>query len=122
MGADGVCRLGGGKRLIGYVEGNFAGSVEQPGLGVARVDDTLDADNGADMILPVRGFEVLGGIEDRDSAVFVAVAAFVMAFVGVERLCRIGDGGDRLKQGRLVGLDLYDQSDAGLFGDFEVFF
>ena len=45
-----------------------------------------------------------------------------MAFVGVERLCRIGDGGDRLKQGRLVGLDLYDQSDAGLFGDFEVFF
>jgi hypothetical protein len=73
------------------------------------------------MILPARAVELFGRIEDRDSPVFVTVAAFVMAFAGAERLCRIGDAGDRLKQSRLVALDLYDQSDAGVFGDSEVF-
>jgi hypothetical protein len=52
----------------------------------------------------------------------VAVAAFVLALPGAERLGRIGDLGDRLKQGRLVALDLNDQGDIGLFGDLEVFF
>jgi hypothetical protein len=64
----------------------------------------------------------LGRIEDRHGPAFVAVAAFVLALPGAKRLGRIGDLGDRLKQGRLVALDLNDQGDIGLFGDLEVFF
>ncbi len=74
------------------------------------------------MILPIRVVEFFRRIEDRDGTVFVAVAAFVLAFAGAERFCRLGNLGDRLKQARLVALDLNNQSDVGLFGDLEVFF
>jgi hypothetical protein len=52
----------------------------------------------------------------------VAVAAFGVAVAGGERICRLGDLGDRLKQGRLVAFDLNNQGDACSFGDLEVFF
>jgi hypothetical protein len=74
------------------------------------------------VIVPVRLGECLGRIEDRHGAGLVTVAAFVLALPGTERFGRIGDLGDRLKQGRLVALDLNDQGDGGLFGDLEVFF
>ena len=86
------------------------------------MDDTLDADDGADVILPVCVVECFGRLEDRHGTAFVAVAAFVLALAGAERLGCIGDRGDRLKQGRLVALDLNDQGDVGLFGGLEVFF
>ena len=86
------------------------------------MDDPLDADDGADMILPVRVVEFVGRIDDRHGTAFVAVAAFGVAVAGGERICRLGDLGDRLKQGRLVAFDLNNQGDAGSFGDLEVFF
>jgi hypothetical protein len=74
------------------------------------------------MILPACLVEFFGRTEDRYGTAFVAVAAFVIAFAGAERFCRLGDFGYRLKQGRLVALDLNNQCDVGLFGDLEVFF
>ena len=64
----------------------------------------------------------VGGIEDRDGAAFVAVAAGIVAVGTCERGCGGGDFLDLSVQGRLVVLDLDDQGDAGVRRDLEMFF
>jgi uncharacterized membrane protein YeiH len=71
---------------------------------------------------PVGAVEFAFGIEDADGAAFVATAPLVVAVAGTVRGSGGGDLRDCLKQGRLVALDLNDQSDIGLCGDLEVFF
>jgi hypothetical protein len=122
MRADCLRRADGGERLVRDVECGFCGAAQQPGLGAAGVDDTLDTEDGLDMIFPVGVVEFAGGIEGGDGAALVATAPLVMAMAGTQRLGRGGDLGDRLEQGRLVALDLDDQGDVGLPGDLEVFF
>lgn len=122
MGADG---LGGAQRadwLVGDVKSGFAGMAQQAGFTVAGKHVALDADDAGDVIAPVCSVELVGGIEDRDGAAFITVAADGMA-VGTP----VGDrgGGDCLDltvQGRLIVLNLDDQGDVGLRGDVEVFF
>jgi hypothetical protein len=86
------------------------------------MDKTFDTHDGADLILPVRVVEFVGCLEDRDSAVFVTIAALVVGFAGTEWFCLRGDLGDALKQVRLVALDLDDQRDISLLGNLEMFF
>lgn len=112
----------GGERLVGEVEYGFCSAAQQPVLGAAGVDDTLDTEDGLDMIFPVGVVEFAAGVEGGDSAALVATAPLVMALAGTQRRGRGGDLGDRLEQGRLVALDLNDQGDVGLLGDLEVFF
>ena len=52
---------------------------QQPGLGVAGVDVTLNPDDGGDMRVPVGAGQLVCGIEDGDGAAFVAVATYVVA-------------------------------------------
>jgi hypothetical protein len=87
-------------RRVGEVEGGLAGTAQQPGPGIAGVDDALDTDDGLGVGLPVVIIEFAGGIEAADGAAFVAVAPFVMAVVRTERAvvaessamfwCRVG--------------------------------
>lgn len=122
MPSDGFGGAGGGDRRVRDVEGGLGGVVQQPGPAVAGEDIALDTDDGGDVRMPICGGELVGGIEDGDSAAFVAVAAFVVAVVGLERRRGRGDRGNLLEQGRLVVLDLDDQRDVGLRGDLEMFF
>ncbi len=108
--------------MVADIIGGLGAAAEQPGLGTPRVDDTLDAQDGADMILPVSVGEFVGRIEDRHGAAFEAAAAIVTGSTATDWFCRIGDLGDGLQQGRLVALDLDDQTDIGLSGDIEMFF
>jgi hypothetical protein len=122
MGADCLGCTDGRERFVGDVECGFRGAAHQAGLGAAGVDDTLDPEDGSDMILPVGVVEFFGRVEGSDSATFVATAAGVTAMAGTQRFGFGGEFGDGLEQGRLVALDLNDQGDAGLPGDLEVFF
>ena len=122
MPSDGFGGAGGGDRRVRDVEGGLGGVVQQPGLAVAGEDIALATDDGGDVRMPVRGGELVGGIEDGDSAAFVAVATFVVAVVGLERRRGRGAPGNLLEQGRLVVLDLDDRRDVGLRGDLEMFF
>jgi len=74
------------------------------------------------MGMPVGVGQPVGGIEDGDGATFVAVSAFVPTVGRPERGRGGGDLVAALVQGWLVVLDLDDQCDVGLCGDFEVFF
>ena len=74
------------------------------------------------MFVPVGSGKLVGGIEDRDGAGFVAVTAGIVEMSRAERGCGGGDCLDLLAQGRLIVLDLNDQGDAGVCGDFEMFF
>jgi hypothetical protein len=96
--------------------------VQQPGLAVARIDVSLDPDDGGDVGMPVGVAEFVGGVEDGDAAAFVAVASGVVAMVGPDRGCGGGDVLDPLVQRRLIVLDLNDQGNIGFLGDLEVFF
>ena len=122
MGADRLGCAGCVERFVRDVECGLRAAAQQPGADAAGVDDTFDTDDGLEMGLPIRVVEFSGGIEDGDSAGFVAPAALVVAAAGTERLGGDGDCGDRLQQGRLVVLDLNDQAEIGLPGDLEVFF
>jgi hypothetical protein len=86
------------------------------------VNDTLDPDDGLDMGFPVGAVEFAVRVEDGDGAAFVTAASRVMAAAGTQRLGGGGEFADRVEQGRLVALDLDDQGEAGLAGDFEMFF
>ncbi len=112
MRADGLGGAAGRDRRVRDVEGDLGGPAQQPGAGVAGVDDTLGTDDGLGMGMPVAAVEFAGGIEDGDGAAFVAVASLVVAVVRAERRRGGGDPGDLLVQGRLVALDLNDQVDA----------
>ncbi len=72
--------------------------------------------------MPVGVGQPVGGIEDGDGATFVAVSAFVAAVGRPERRRGSGDLAAALVQGWLIVLDLDDQGDVGLCGDFEMFF
>lgn len=122
MGADCLGCADGGEGLVGDVESGFGGTAQQPGLGAAGVDDTLDTEDGFDMILPVGVIKFTGGSESCDGAAFVSTAPLAAAMAGTQRLGRGGKFGDRLEQGRLVAFDLNDEVDVGLLGDLEGFF
>ncbi len=96
--------------------------MQQAGFGVAGEDVALDPDDGADMTLPVGAGEPAGGFEGGDAAAFVTIAADVVAVGGGERRRGRAEVLDMLEQGWLVVLDLDDQGDAGVGGDFEMFF
>ncbi len=72
--------------------------------------------------MPVGVGQPVGGVEDGDGSTFVAVSAFVAAVGRPERRRGSSDLVATLVQGWLVVLDLDDQGDVGLCGDFEVFF
>jgi hypothetical protein len=96
--------------------------VEQTGGDSAGVDLTLDTDDGGDVVLPGGVDQPVSGIEDRNGAAFIAITALVVAADGAEWR---GGGGDDLavlEQGGLVVLDLDDQRDVGLRGNFQMFF
>jgi len=95
---------------------------QQPGLAVAGEHVALDADDGGDVIVPVGSGKLVGGIEDRDGAGFVAVAAGIVALGAPVWVCGGGDSLDLSVQGRLVVFHLDDEVDAGFRGDFEMFF
>lgn len=122
MGADCLRCADGRERFVGDVECGFCCTAQQPGLGAAGVDDTLDTEDGSDMIFPVSVVEFAGGVEGGDGAAFIATAPLVVAMAGTQRFGGGGDFGDRLEQGRLVAFELNDQGDVGLLGDLEVFF
>lgn len=118
-------RLGGAARsyrLVREIESGFAGAVQQPVPGVAGVDNTLDADDGLGVSLPVAVVELTSRIKDTDGAAFVAVAAFVMAVVRAERRRHGGKLSQILLQAWLIALDLDDEADAALLSDVEGFF
>ena len=122
MCADCLRCADGAEWFVRDIECGFCGATQQPGLGAAGVDNTLDTEDGSDMRFPVGVVEFAVGVEDGDGAAFVATASGVMAMAGTQRLGSGGDLADCLEQGRLVALDLDDQGDAGLPGDLEVFF
>jgi hypothetical protein len=122
MGADGAGGAGSVGQLVGDIESGLAGMAQQPGLAVAGEHVALDADDGGDVIVPVGSGKFVGGIEDRDGAGFVAVAAGIVALGAPARGCGGADRLDLSVQGRLVVLDLDDQGNVGFRGDFEVFF
>jgi hypothetical protein len=95
---------------------------QQAGLAVAGVDIPLDADDGRDMGMPVGAGEDVGGIEDGDGTRLVAIAALVVAAGRTECSGGRADLLSLLVEGRLVVLDLDDQGDVGVAGDFEQFF
>jgi len=96
--------------------------VQQPGLGDAGEDAALDTDDGGNVGMPVGADQFVDGIEDGDSAAFVAVAPFVVAVDGLKRRCGRGDFLDLLVERRLVFLDLDDQGYVGCCRDLEMFF
>lgn len=73
------------------------------------------------MIVPVGSGKFVGGIEDRDGAGFVAVAAGIVALGAPARGYGGADCLDLSVQGRLVVLDLNDQGNVGFRDDFEMF-
>jgi hypothetical protein len=122
VGADGLRGTGSSDVLVRDIESGLGGVVQHPGLAVAGEDIALDADDGRDVGMPVGVGEFVLGIEHRDGAGFVAVARLVAALGRAERGGGDGDFRDFLVQRRLVVLDLDDQGDCGLRGDFEMFF
>ena len=121
-GADGVGGAGRVERRVGDIESGLAGMAQQPGFAVAGEHLALDAGDGGDVRVPVGSGKPVGGIEDRDGAAFVAVAAGIVAVGACERGCGGGDFLDLSVQGRLVVFDLDDQGDAGVRRDLEMFF
>lgn len=122
MRADGPGGTRSGEWPIGDVEGGFAGLAEQPGCRIACGDRALDPDDRGDMGVPIGAGECVGRAEDRDDPGFIAIAAVIAAVGGiVRRGCR-GEAFDRAFQGRLIVLDLNDQTDFGGLGDLEEFF
>ncbi len=122
MGADGLGGAGSVGQLVGDIEGDLAGMAQQPGLAVADEHVALDADDGGDVIVPVGADKLVGGIEDRDGAGFVAVAAGIVALGAPARGCGGANCLDLSVQGRLVILDLDDQGNVGFCGEFKMFF
>src|SRR4051794_30834392 len=122
VGADGLGGAGGGDRRVRDVEGGLGRVSQQPGPGVAGEDVALDADDGGDMVLPAGVGQAACGMEHGDGAAFVAVASAIAAAGRPERRRGRADLLDLLVQGRLVVLDLHDQSDVGCCGDLEMFF
>jgi len=74
------------------------------------------------VVVPVSVGQCVGGIENADSAAFVAVAAAVTAAGGAERRRGICEILDPLVQARLVILDLNEQRYVGFCRDLEMFF
>ena len=122
VGADGVGGAGRVERRVGDVESGLAGMAQQPCFAVAGEDIALATDDGGDVRVPVGSGQLVGGMEDRDSAAFVAVAAGMVTMGTPERGCGGGNVLDLSVEGRLVILDLDDQGAAGFSGDFEMFF
>jgi hypothetical protein len=104
------------------MKSGLAGMAQQPGFAVAGEHFALDADDGGDVIVPVGSGKPVGGIEGRDGAAFVSVAAGILAVGTCERGCGGGNFLDLPVQGRLVVLDLDDQGEAGVRRDLEIFF
>jgi hypothetical protein len=71
---------------------------------------------------PLGAGELVGRVEHGGDARFIAVAAFVVAFVVSVWRRGLRDCLDLLMQGRLVVLDLDDQAGICLCGNFKVFF
>jgi hypothetical protein len=122
VGADYLGGAAGGDRCVRDVERGLGGVAQQPGLGIASEDIARNTDDGIDVGMPVGIGQLVGGIEDGDSAALVAVAALIAAVGGPERHRGDGDVLDLLEQGRLVVFDLDDQGDVGFGGNFEMFF
>ncbi len=74
------------------------------------------------MIVPVGAGKPVGGMEDRNGAGFVTVAAGIVTMGSPARGCGGADCLDLSVQGRLIVLDLDDQGNAGFCGDLEMFF
>ena len=91
-------------------------------FGVPHEDVALDADDGAEEVGPFDVGEGVGGVEDADAALLLAVApAIAAADVGERR----GGGAEVLRllmQSRLVVLELDDQVEPGISGGLECFF
>lgn len=122
MRADGPSGASGDEWLIGDIEGGFVGLAEQPGCRIACGDRALDPDDRGDMGVPIGACECVGRAEDRDDPGFIAIAAVIAAVGGIVRRDRRGEAFDRAFQGRLIVLDLNDQSDFGGLRDLEEFF
>jgi hypothetical protein len=107
---------------VGEIEGGLGGAPPEAGAGAAGEDVALDADDGAEEVGPFGVGEGLGGVEDADAALLLAVApAIAAADVGERR----GGGAEVLRllmQGRLVVLELDDQVEPGISGGLECFF
>ncbi len=72
--------------------------------------------------MPTGVGQLVCGIEDKDGATLVAVAALVVAVDRPERRRSCGDFLNLLVQGRLVVLDPDDQGDVDVCGDLKMFF
>ena len=118
MRADGPRGARSGEWPIGDIEGGFAGLAEQPGCRIACGDRALDRDDRGDMGAPIGAGERVGRGEDGDDPGFIAIAAVD----GIVRRERCGEAFGRAFPGRLIVLDLNDQSDLGGWRDLEEFF
>jgi hypothetical protein len=109
--------------LAGVV-GDLLAPLPQAGAGVPEPGPASDAGDGGDAAAPPAGREIGGrGREDLDPALLVATAAVAVdGEVLVDRRAPRAQGGDRLMQARLVGLDPGEQGVAGPRGPREGFF
>jgi hypothetical protein len=112
-------RLGAEGDLTG-VEGDFLGSVPEPGLGVLVPGQAGDAGGVDDQAL---GVEPALDVEGLDlTGLMAAVAPGIDAFEAVSRRLGGGDGLERGQQDRLIGLDLGEQGVAGVARCLKAFF
>jgi hypothetical protein len=80
---------------------------QQPGFGIARIDNALDTYNRFDVAFPIRLVEQSSRFEHLNTTTFVAPTRLVMAVIRTQRGCG-GNFASRLKQRRLVVFDLND--------------
>jgi hypothetical protein len=122
MAADSVCEVDGGGEIVGKVERDLGGGSPQAGFCIAGGDFTLDADDGADKVMPFGVGEGVLGVEHADGSDFVAVSRVIASGNGIERqLCGASKLGV-LEQGRLIVFDLNDQLGVGCDCGLEGFF
>jgi hypothetical protein len=114
-------RLGAESGLTG-VEGDFLGFVPEPGLGILMPGQAGDAGGADDQAVPL-GVELALDVEGFNFAGFMAAVALgIDALEALDRGLVGGDAFERGQQGRLVGLDLGEQSVAAVAGRLECFF
>lgn len=122
MSADGVGGLFGGEFDVGNVERGLAGPVQQPRRRASGEHLAFDTDDAGDVGAPFGARQCLVWLEHADDAALVAVATGDMTLDDIARFAGSREVAATLAQAGLVVLDLDDQADVALGGDFEMFF
>ena len=122
MSADGFGGPCWAEYRVRHMESGLGGAVPQPGCGTTGKHPALDLDDRLDMRAPLGIGHLAGRIEDGGDTRLITIAAFIVALIKPQRRRGLRDRLYLLMQGRLVVLDLDDQTDICLRGDLKVFF